>query len=378
MPQSISENTEDDLTPDNLQFFDAFVDENMDEATAVAVLLEIQNESLDNEEVREVQDQGGKETSGSRIKAYKTLIKRLLLSNVTHDHLRDTIFSEWKGKQKPTDRELDAMMACMKTLKPYIPPSDAPRCILLQLPLVIVSNTVQRVAGYGAFQREVCPYVGPASIQALPLDAPVLYEAVSSPHETRKFNLLDRHSQSISSALWATVLKADTFGAFFDLRVIQDHCDSYGLKFDYRMMYLPNGLVRIQGVQKPGSHTFISYYDERQKKRRQGNGGTNNTKSKDQQLKKKTQLDAALIDKEEIVIKESTEKIKKILLEVRTARSRVAKARLLLNESKDDAHFKELVQLKRFRDECQMRLLEEKVKCQNARHKKWLLIHVSH
>lgn len=144
------------------------------------------------------------------------------------------------------------------------------------------------------------------------------------------------------------------------------------------MMYLPNGLVRIQGVQKPGSHTFISYYDERQKKRRQGNGGTNNTKSKDQQLKKKTQLDAALIDKEEIVIKESTEKIKKILLEVRTARSRVAKARLLLNESKDDAHFKELVQLKRFRDECQMRLLEEKVKCQNARHKKWLLIHVSH
>lgn len=45
-------------------------------------------------------------------------------------------------------------------------------------------------------------------------------------------------------------MKTDTLGAFFNLRVIHQVCDSYGLKFDQRIVYIPIGSARLQGVLK--------------------------------------------------------------------------------------------------------------------------------
>lgn len=69
---------------------------------------------------------------------------------------------------------------------------------MTHLPLVSLANTVQRVAGYQAFNREICSYTSPASIIALPRDARTLYETVTAPQDTKSFSFFDRNDRPIS------------------------------------------------------------------------------------------------------------------------------------------------------------------------------------
>jgi hypothetical protein len=68
---------------------------------AVSIIAEL----LEDEE----EDAGtSKETSGNRIKAFKTLTKRLLLANVDiNEKLNEAILSSWKGSNPPTVNEMN-------------------------------------------------------------------------------------------------------------------------------------------------------------------------------------------------------------------------------------------------------------------------------
>jgi hypothetical protein len=140
-----------------------------------------------------------KKISSKRIFALKTLTKKMLLSDDTvEDNIQQQIRSAWKQTEELSEREMNIVQQCIKLLKPYMPSQKAPRCIMLHLPLVILSNTIQLVAGYAGFAREICPHISPASIQALPVDCQVMYEVLSSSVHSDPFTIRDRENIVIS------------------------------------------------------------------------------------------------------------------------------------------------------------------------------------
>src|SRR3981189_1793038 len=105
-------------------------------------------------------------------------------------------------------------MHIMSVLTPYMPPTGIKRSIALQLPIVIISNVVQNVAGYQQFSRKICPTVSPASIHSFKVDAAAIYEMMSSTEVQENFIIFDHLDQPITSATWATANKESTFAAF--------------------------------------------------------------------------------------------------------------------------------------------------------------------
>lgn len=139
---------------------------------------------------------------------------------------------------------------------------------MAHLPLVLLSYTVQRVAGYGAFAREICPYSSPANIEAFPFDVKTLYETATAPHDTRAFSLFDRHNEPISNIEWSTDSKKDTLGSFFNLQKIQEVYDAPGLSIDDRIIYVPNGMYvkkfvkcRPPTLKRPGCEVDVSHHE---------------------------------------------------------------------------------------------------------------------
>jgi len=72
------------------------------------------------------------------------------------------------------------------------------------------------------------------------------------------------------------ITKEATFGSFLDLDRIKQICSDHHLRFDHRIMLLPNGIVRIQGTLLETVKPAMSYYNERKKR----NIGTAVSKSK--------------------------------------------------------------------------------------------------
>lgn len=186
----------------NPSVVDQLIDNAEDHREVISLLAEDQERLEHKEEVPKTEES---DTTGNRIMAFTLLTKRLLLSDISVDRdIGHTILSAWKGNKKPTARELEVISTCIKLLKPYVPDENAPRCVMLHLPLILLSNIVQRVAGYATFTREICPYISPASIQALPLNAcAALYDAMSSSSFPNGFVLRDRQDVRITSADWA-------------------------------------------------------------------------------------------------------------------------------------------------------------------------------
>ena len=134
---------------------------------------------------------------------------------------------------------------------------------MLHLPLVTLSNTIQRVAGYGSFTREMCPHISPASIQPSPVDCRVMYEVLSSSDHSDPFTIRNRENILISSVTITTNFKQETLGSFYDLERLHEICRHHGLIFDNRLTYLPNGLVGLEETVKPDIRQSLSHYNLR-------------------------------------------------------------------------------------------------------------------
>ncbi|KAG0186981.1 hypothetical protein DFQ28_007054, partial [Apophysomyces sp. BC1034] len=273
---------------------DRLLEAGMDEECVVEALVQIdmQQEEYEQKEAPEC------ETSSRTIAALKSLTKKLLLSNTKIDGaLEEKIHSAWKGSEELTAEEIDAVTNICKVLQPFIPDKNAPRCIMLHMPLVMISNAVQCVAGYSAYTREICPVVSPASIRALPLDVRTMFEIVASPARQEGFIIRDRHNLPITSAEWATHNKEDTFASFFNMQEIHSICSSYNLEFDHRIMYLPNGTVHIQGVLKETVSPSVSYYDARRKAKVNRKESATNKKDNSPDFRKNLNaIDSAISD----------------------------------------------------------------------------------
>jgi hypothetical protein len=118
----------------------------------------------------------------------------LLSDDTVEDNIQQQIRSAWKQKTELSEKEMNIVEQCIKLLKPYMPSQKAPRCIMLHLPLVMLSNTIQRAAGYGSFTREICPHISPASIQSSPVDCRVMYKILSSSVHSDPFTMRDRQN----------------------------------------------------------------------------------------------------------------------------------------------------------------------------------------
>jgi hypothetical protein len=75
--------------------------------------------------------------------------------------------------------------------------------------------------------------------------------------------MFDQAKKPITSIDWASLNKKATFGAFLDLYKINTIVEKHNLDFDNRIVALPNGLVRIQGLLKPSIVPAISFHDKR-------------------------------------------------------------------------------------------------------------------
>lgn len=129
----------------------------------------------------------------------------------------------------------------------------------------MISNIVQRVAGYSEFTREICPIISPATIHPLAVDAVTVYELMASTTHEENFTILDQNNQPVSSPKWARVYKNATLTAFLDVEKMKPICDDSGLIFQRHLVYRPDDTFALVGELKPCVTPAISYYDQRRK-----------------------------------------------------------------------------------------------------------------
>ena len=88
-----------------------------------------------------------KEPSRRRLNSLKAMMKRILFETKDTD-IKARILGAWTNSDGLTQNELTTIADLCPALKQFIPPKTAKDITAFCLPLVILSNTVQRVAGY--------------------------------------------------------------------------------------------------------------------------------------------------------------------------------------------------------------------------------------
>jgi hypothetical protein len=198
--------------------------------------------------------------SAAKIKSFKAIIKKILNETSTND-IRAQIRKAMPDEKKLTEKELTAMVRICTALQPYIPPKAARGMIAFCLPLVILANIVQHVAGYGKYARQICPFITPATIHSLHLDAAALYEIMSA----KNFIIADQNNHAITSVHWVIKNKVVTLGSFLDLTKISSICSSNGLVFQNLIVVNSDDTADLVGGLQLRKKPAISYYDGRRK-----------------------------------------------------------------------------------------------------------------
>jgi hypothetical protein len=268
-------------TDEEEDLVDVLVGAGHEEEAIAELLQDLQGQDNDDEAQAQAHEPVAKtddqDVSSKRITSLKVIAKKLILTNTaTDDTFLQKLVNIWHGQTPLEEREISTVKALCKLLQPFVPKEDMPSSVLFKLPIVLISNTVQQVAGYGSYAREFCPYISPASIQSLPLTAATIFEIMCSSSRSEGYTIKDQNGGPITSYAWATHNKEATFGSFLDLDRIKQICSDHHLRFDHRIMLLPNGIVRIQGTLLETVKPAMSYYNERKKR----NIGTAVSKSK--------------------------------------------------------------------------------------------------
>lgn len=165
---------------------------------------------LDGQEEEDSQ----KECSAKKIKQLVAFSKAQLWNTRSFEDLQQNINDNWTGEDQLSAEEEDSIINIWSLLGPFMPTKEGMDAIALQLPIVIISNIVQQVAGYSEFSREICPTVSPSKIHALPLSAATIFEIMASNAVQENFILFDANRRPIASREWATAQKRATLAAF--------------------------------------------------------------------------------------------------------------------------------------------------------------------
>jgi hypothetical protein len=217
-------------------------------------------------------DVKAKEPPRKRINMLKAVAKGLLQQEDLPSEIdEETIDRVCQKRQDLSEFEKKALVRLYNTLRPFVPPSTAPRWPVLLLPIIMISNIVQRVAGYSQFARDFCPDVRPSHLHSMKLDALAIYELFGS--RQANFVLLDEQNQIISSDVRALRNKSTVFQAFFNLQAVKSVCVDHGIEFQDILTVKPNGLTRLFGQLQEKVRPSTSSYDSARKDsfRSQGN-----------------------------------------------------------------------------------------------------------
>jgi len=191
-------------------------------------------------------DVKAKEPPRKRNNMLKAVAKGLLQQEDLPSEIdEETIDRVCQKRQDLSEFEKKALVRLYNTLRPFVPPSTAPRWPVLLLPIIMISNIVQRVASYSQFARDFCPDVRPSHLHSMKVDALAIYELFGS--RQANFVLLDEQNQIISSDVRALRNKSTVFQAFFNLQAVKSVCVDHGIEFQDILTVKPNGLTRLFG-----------------------------------------------------------------------------------------------------------------------------------
>jgi hypothetical protein len=172
---------------------------------------------------------------------------------------------DWTGPDELNAPEFEAVVHICSVLTPFIPTISAKNATILQLPIVLICNFLQKASVYSKFNRDICPSISPAQVHALDVDAAAMYEMMASSCVPQNFIMTDQQDVPISSAAWAAAYKTATFPSFLNLEEIKNISGNYGLDFDHRFIYKSDGSVALLGELKHDIQAATSWYIQRRK-----------------------------------------------------------------------------------------------------------------
>ncbi|CEG77598.1 hypothetical protein RMATCC62417_12314 [Rhizopus microsporus] len=201
-----------------------------------------------------------KDSSRRRLFSLKSVIKGLLFvdsgSSVSSEDLKEK-YPDMK------EEEIATCLLIVNKLMPYIPLKRCLHHIIYQLPLTLLANDILRYTGYQKFTQNICPLPSLTTMNALRLDGPSLCHVLSRavPY---KLHIFDYDNYVIESEDVARRNQDATFSSIFDMTVVRNTYQLYGLKFAHSMIIQP-GLttVRLLGTKKVQSappSKKVSYY----------------------------------------------------------------------------------------------------------------------
>jgi hypothetical protein len=113
-------------------------------------------------------DVKAKEPPRKRIKMLRAVPKGLLQQEDLPSEIDEKAIGRVCQKREDlSEFEKKALVRLYNTLRPFVPPSTAPRWPVLLLPIVIISDIVQGVADYGQFARDFSPDVRPSHLHSM-------------------------------------------------------------------------------------------------------------------------------------------------------------------------------------------------------------------
>ncbi|CAO3669130.1 unnamed protein product [Umbelopsis vinacea] len=127
------------------------------------------------------------------------LAKELLYQAVSIDTLPERLNEEKKRVSHISEDERTAFIRIFTLLRNYMPENDLRQSIVAKLPIVWISNFVQRCAGYHKFTRRIFPTIRPAKIHSFNVDAAAIYEMMASSVVEEHFNIVDRNNNPLTS-----------------------------------------------------------------------------------------------------------------------------------------------------------------------------------
>ncbi|KAF9984018.1 hypothetical protein BGZ65_001108, partial [Modicella reniformis] len=139
-----------------------------------------------------------KEPSRAKLQSLQAILKMLIESpKITNDINSDWVKKSAFAGNDFSDHECQVVAYLANYLRPFIPKrrprsdgkgfQDSLAHVVLRAPIVLITNSVLRAAGYPAFTRRISPQASLGSLNGLQLGAVGIYETFCSRNE-RQFD----------------------------------------------------------------------------------------------------------------------------------------------------------------------------------------------
>ncbi|KAF9352621.1 hypothetical protein BGX26_009601 [Mortierella sp. AD094] len=265
-----------------------------DTGTQVSVLLDevadldddISEDENDIDNQPDTEGTSEKEPTRARLRALQAITKMLVESPHVCEPVNASYVKKCAFKNDDiTPRECEVVAKIVRELRPYVPKRrpnpDGPGMkeslphVALRAPLVLIANTLLRDAGYYIYTRRMTPKISTGSLHGLALGSTGIYEVFCS-REPGHFDINDANGSPLSdaeSAVSPLDNKRAVFGAFFNMKYIEQVCHAHGLKFADRITFVDRFTIKLMGevishgVERQG-HPIAYNYDEKRKRKK--------------------------------------------------------------------------------------------------------------